>query len=343
MPQTTTDQQPMSYGQALGRGLVSAATDNDDVGPGVRTVAVAFMANLVVALAKYAGFLLVQSSALLAEAFHSTATTANQALLLRGRLVGDRAEDAQHPFGYGRARYFWAFVVAIVMFGIGSTLSIGRGVLALLGPGEGIGTAWIPLAALTVGLLSDGSSFLVAFRQTRRERGDHGYFEHLRRSKDPEVMMVFMEDFAALIGLAFAYTGVILTLITGNHVYDAVASICIGLLLAAVAFFLAREMRSLLLGESALPEHQEQLVDALGSHPAVDDVVYVRTLHLGPEDLLVEAKAEFRDELHAGQVADAIDEVEAEMRNRLDIVRLVAIEPDRGEPDTDRPAYQLDR
>lgn len=345
----TSESDIPSWPSALLHGLLSAARRTfrrreDDVDGSIRTVAVAFLSNFVVMVAKYIGFLLSGSSALLAESVHSTAVTINQALLLRGTLTAMRPATRQHPFGFGRARYFWAFVVAVVIFGIGSVISIGRGILALGGEGETIAHPIIPFAGLTVGLVMDGSSFLVARRQMSEEKGRLSYWQFIRRSHNPEVPVVLLEDTAALIGLFFAYLGVGLAVVTGNSLYDALASIMIGILLAVVAFILAREMSSLLIGESGSPEQQERLEQLFGGHDDVESVRYVRTVYLGPGDMLVEAKAVFRDSLDFLGVARAIDEMEQAARDEVEDVRLVAIEPDVPESrDEEVPPYAADR
>lgn len=327
-----TASQTEAIPKAMVRGWRSALRQiggrDDQVDGTIRTVSVAFLANLVVAIAKYIGFFLSGSSAVLAESLHSTAVTVNQGLMMHGRLRSERPETTKHPFGFGPERYFWAFVVPIMMFGIGAVVSIGRGVLALGGQIEGMINPIIPLAALTVGLLMDGWSFLVAAHQTRQDKGDLSYRQYVERSRDPEIPVVLLEDSAAMVGLLFAYLGVGLTVLTGNHVYDAIASLLIGLLLAVVAFILAREMKSLVIGESALPEKRREIESAITDHPRVREVVHVRSLHLGPEDLLVEAKVGLQRDLRYEEVAGVIDEIERDVRSRVPLTRIVAIEPD---------------
>lgn len=340
----STDRGIPTWSRALVGGALSAipGRHDDRYGGSIRTVAVAFFANLVVAVAKYGGFVLTGSSALIAEAIHSTAVTTNQGLMLRGRLTGRQPETPEHPFGFGRVRYFWAFMVSVVMFGIGAVLSIGRGVFSIVRGGEhGISIVWVPYAALTLGLLMDGASLLQARGEAQREKGELSYREFVQRSKNPEVPVVFMEDAAAMIGLLFAYAGVTLTLVTGNHLWDGLASILIGALLAVVASFLGREMKSLILGESALPEEEQQIREVLTSHDDVREVIYFRSLYLGPEDLLVEAKVAFDRDLRFPRLVEAINEIEAEIRHRLDHVRLISIEPDVAEgEDVEVPAYK---
>lgn len=219
-------------------------------------------------------------------------------------------------------------------------LSIGRGVLALTGGGEEAIDPIVPLAALTVGLLMDGWSFLVGLRQSRTEKGAASYWRYIQDSKNPEVPVVLLEDSAALVGLLFAYLGVGLAALTGNAVYDATASILIGLLLATISLVLARKMKSLLIGEAATPQEEERIRTALAGHPR--DVVYFRSLYIGPDDLLVEAKVVLRRDLLLPAVADAIEEMEREIRRQVPTARVVAIEPgaDPGEDDDDLPGYR---
>lgn len=318
--------------------------DRGGIDGSVRTVATAFLANLVVAVVKYAAFFLSGSSALMAEAVHSTADTINQGLLLHGRLASRHEETPQHPFGYGQVRYFWAFVAAVVMFAIGSVVSIGHGVLALgSGGGHEITRPYIPLGGLTVGLLMDGWSFVTARRQAKRDKGERSYLGYVNRSRDPEVPVVLLEDSAALAGLLFAYVGVALAILTGDELWDALASIAIGLVLAVVAFVLAREMRSLLIGESAVPEVEDAIREILSGHPGVRGIVAFRTMHLGPADVLVQAKLCFDDGLRTPDLVRAIDELEDAVRDRVDTVRLVSLEPDvPQEGDVEVPAFERD-
>ncbi len=343
-PATSVPSWPRALGQGIAGGVrFTLGRGGEDVDGSVRTVSIAFIGNLIVALAKYAGFFVVHSSALLAESVHSTAVTINQGLMLRGHLTARYPATREHQFGFGQARYFWAFVVSVVIFGIGAVISIGRGALALAGPAHGIERPAIPLAALTVGLIMDGWSFVVAVKQSRAEKGSLSYRQYVARSKNPEVPVVLLEDTAALIGLLFAYAGITLAVITGNAVYDAVASILIGLLLASISFTLAREMRSLLIGESATAEEEDEIRAVLTGHGHTRGVVYFRTLYLGPTDLLVEAKVAFDRDLRFSEIATAIDEMESGIRARAGNARVVTIEPGVAEPgDVDTPSYQQD-
>ncbi|HET7371360.1 MAG TPA: cation diffusion facilitator family transporter [Gammaproteobacteria bacterium] len=345
-PKRTAEGEPIpSWPRALIGGAISAIPGTEEKHDGsIQTVAVAFISNLVVAIAKYAGFFAVQSSALLAEAIHSTAVTINQGLMLRGRLTARMGETPEHSFGFGRERYFWGFMVSVVMFGIGAVLSIGRGVLALAsGEHQDIGTIWIPYATLTVGLLMDGTSLLQGLRQSRREKGDLSYKEYLKRSKNPEVPVVIFEDTAAMFGLFFAYSGISLTIILGNPLFDALASICVGMVLAVVSSILAVKMKGLLIGESALPEEIDFIRSTLDKHEHVREIVYVRSLYLAPDDLLVETKISMDPELGFRDVATTIDELERQIRRKLKHARLISIEPDvPQEGDVEVPGFEKD-
>ncbi|HET7588376.1 MAG TPA: cation diffusion facilitator family transporter [Gammaproteobacteria bacterium] len=345
-PRRTAEGEPIpSWPRALVGGAISAIPGTEEKYDGsIQTVAVAFTSNLTVAIAKYAGFFLVQSSALLAEAIHSTAVTINQGLMLRGRLTARQAETPEHSFGFGRERYFWGFMVSVVMFGIGAVLSIGRGVLALASEEHHqIGMIWVPYAGLTVGLIMDGLSLLQGLRQSRRDKGELSYKEYIKRSKNPEVPVVIMEDTAAMVGLFFAYTGISLALVTGNRIYDALASILIGCVLAVVASILARKMKGLLIGESALPEETDTIRKTLEGHDSVREIVYIRSLYLSPEDLLVETKVRMDRELQFAAIVKAIDAMEKSIRSQIKHARLISIEPDiPQEGDVEVPGFARD-
>lgn len=342
----TAEGEPIpSWPRAFFGGAISAIPGTEEKYDGnIQTVAVAFTSNLVVAIAKYAGFFAVQSSALLAEAIHSTAVTINQGLMLRGRLTARQAETPEHSFGFGRERYFWGFMVSVVMFGIGAVLSIGRGVLALArGEHHDITVIWVPYLSLTIGLLMDGMSFLQGLRQARRDKGDLSYADYLKRAKNPEVPVVVFEDSAAMCGLFFAYSGISLTIILDNPIFDALASICVGIVLAIVSSILAIKMKGLLIGESALPEEVDFIRGTLENHAHVREIVYVRSLYLAPDDLLVETKISMDPALGFPDVAATIDELEKAIRAKLKHARLISIEPDipqRG--DVEVPGFERD-
>lgn len=319
--------------QDPGRDRTRPATDGSGL-----TVALALAANIGITAAKLAGFLVTGSSSLLAETLHSTADSANQSLLVYGRRRARRREDPSHPFGYARERYFWALVVAFLMFGVGSVGSLLRAWSGVVDPQPLRHPGWA-IGILLVALALDGSSWINAVRQAGRRR-QRGWWAYVRDSRSPEIPMVLLEDTAAVIGLAVAFAAVGATMVTGNGLWDALGSGVIGLLLAVVAGVLSREMKSLLIGEPARPEEEARIHAALLDQPGIRELISLRTLYLGPEDLLVDAKVRVADELDGRQVALAIDGAERRIRARVPNVRLIAVEPDiRRDDDPDLPDW----
>jgi cation diffusion facilitator family transporter len=264
---------------------------------------------------------------MLAETVHSLADTGNQALLLLGSARAGRAANPEHPFGYGRERYFWSFVVALVLFSMGSLFAIYEGVEKLWHPHELVAPHWA-IGVLLVAIGLEAWSFRTAFREAKPVRGGESLWRFIRHTKSPELPVVLLEDTGALIGLLFALLGVGLAMGTGDPRFDALGSIAIGLLLAAIAFVLAAEMKSLLIGESAAPVVQQRIRSAIETAPPVARLIHLRTLHLGPDELLVGAKIEFTRSLDLGGLARAIDEVEAAIRAAVAEARVIYIEPD---------------
>lgn len=250
----------------------------------------ALAANLAVAASKLVGFLLTGSSAMLAEAGHSLADTANQGLLLFGQKVASEAPSGQHPFGRGRERYFWAFVVGLVLFGLGGVAAITEGLLRLRNPHDELGNIWIAVALLLVAAVAEGLSLRTGMAEARPLKGDLDWLTYLRRTKDPDTTVVIVEDTGALVGLLLALSGLVATQLTGDPRWDAGATVAIGLLLCGLAAFLTREMHSLLVGEPATPELRTRLLDAALAVPGVTEIVELRTEYLGPDDLLVCAR-----------------------------------------------------
>lgn len=292
-------------------------------------------------VAKLLAFLVTGSSSILAETFHSGAETANQGLLLWGRhRAGRLTEEPHHPFGYSRERYFWPFIVSVLMFGVGSVGSLFEGIDKLRNPEPIVSAGWA-FGILAVALVLDGASWVNAVRQARaQKRGS--YWRFVRESRSPEVPMILLEDSAAVVGVAFAFVGVGLAVWTGDSTYDAIGSFAIGGLLAVVAWVLAREMKSLLIGESALPEEAMTIRQAIRGQEEVRDIVYLRTLYLGPDDLMIEAKVTVVDEVSANEFAAAIDAIEDRIRAALPHVGVIAIEPEiPRRHDPDRPAWKL--
>lgn len=298
---------------------------------GTRAVIAAAIANGLIGVAKLVGFFFTGASSLLAEAVHSAADTGNQLLLLFGAWRGRKQATRQHPFGYGRERYFWAFVVAVVLFFVGSLFALYEGIEKLRHP-EPLDAPIVAVLILLVSAALEGWSFRTALKEAREIQGERSWLGFLRHTKSAELPVVMMEDAGALVGLFIALCGVGLATATGDARYDAAASIAIGVLLGVIALFLAFEMHSLLIGEGAGPEVERRIVVTAEAHPSVVRVLHLRTLHLSPEDLLLAAKLEFRADLTFAELTARIDEVEALIRNELPVARLIYIEPDTARP-----------
>jgi cation diffusion facilitator family transporter len=297
-----------------------------------RAIVAAFLANLGIAAAKLVAFLVTGAASMLAESVHSLADTGNQALLLLGARRARLAPTAEHPFGFARERYFWGFVVALVLFSMGAVFAVAEGVEKLLHPHELSAPGWA-LAVLAIAIVLESISLRTAIHEARAVRGDDGWWEFIRHSKQPELPVVLLEDVGALIGLVFAAFGVGLALATHDPRWDALGSVAIGLLLGGIAVVLAIEMKSLLIGESASPATVEVIRRALGSQRGVTHVIHLRTVHLGPDDLLVAAKVAFEPELSLQTVADTVNDIERKLRAEVPMARLVFIEPDVYRPE----------
>lgn len=300
-------------------------------GGGSRAIVAAFLANMGIAVAKFIGFIVTGSSSMLAESIHSVADSGNQALLVLGNKRAARERDAEHPFGHGRERYFWAFVVALVLFTLGAVFSLYEGIHKLQHP-ELLESAQWAIGILLVAIALEAFSFRTAIHESNLIRGRQGWATFIRRSRAPELPVVLLEDFGALIGLTLALLGVGLTVLTDDPMWDAIGTICIGTLLAVIAVVLAVEMKSLLMGETATVEDEAKILDAIGSAPAVVGVIYVRTQHLGPDDILVGAKLDLDHALSVAGIADAIDDVERRIREAVPTATTIFIEPDITRP-----------
>jgi cation diffusion facilitator family transporter len=293
-----------------------------------KAILAAFFANLGIALGKFVGFLLTGAASMLAESIHSLADTGNQGLLLLGSKRARRLPDDRHPFGYGSERYFWAFVVALVLFSLGSLFAIYEGIGKLQHPHE-LESPLIAVGILGLAILLEGFSLRTAVVEAQHEkRKDESYWTFIRRTKTPELPVVLLEDVGALCGLALALTGVGLAELTGNARWDALGSIAIGGLLGAIAIILATEMKSLLVGEAADPEVVALLRTAILEGPEVSQLIHLRTLQLGPDDLLVAGKVDLAGGLGETDAASAIDRVEVRMRSQVPMARLIFLEPD---------------
>lgn len=293
----------------------------------MRAVIAALSANLGIAATKFIAFVITGSASLLAESVHSVADSANQVLLLVGRIRSRREETVEHPFGFGAERYVYAFVVAVVLFVVGAIFSLYEGVSRIRHPEHVVSPA-VAFVVLGVAIALEAFSFRTAIKESGRSRGAATWRAFIRHSKAPELPAVLLEDFAALIGLGFALGAVILTTLTGNGRWDGVGSLVIGLLLGCVAAVLAVEMKSLLVGESATLETQRSIVAAIDGTAGIERVIHLRTLHVGPESLLVAAKVAVARAATAEGIASAIDEAERRVRAAVPIAGLIFLEPD---------------
>ncbi|GAA5195113.1 cation diffusion facilitator family transporter [Rugosimonospora acidiphila] len=295
---------------------------------GAKAIVAALGANLGIALTKFLAFALSGSSSMLAEAIHSVADSCNQLLLLIGGNRSRREATPRHPFGYGRERYIYAFIVSVVLFTVGGLFAIYEGVHKVQHPEAITGWQWLPVAVLVVAAGMEGFSFRTAMHEINQIRNGASWWQFIRHARAPELPVVFLEDSAALVGLVLALLGVALTLATGDGVWDGLGTLGIGALLVVVAAILATETKSLLIGESATSEQEAAIEAALVGTDQVERVIHMRTLHLGPEELLVAAKISVARETSAGAVASAIDAAEERIRTAVPIARVIYLEPD---------------
>ena len=292
-----------------------------------KAIVAALAANLGIAATKFVAYLLTHSSSMLAESVHSLADSGNQLLLLLGARRASREADETHPFGYGRDRYLYAFLVSIVLFSLGGLFALYEAWHKWQDPHPISSWHWVPVAVLVASLVMEGLSLRTARREASPARGKQSWWRFIRTTKSPELPVVLLEDSGALVGLVLALGGVGLTLVTDDGRWDAAGTAGIGLLLVTIAVVLAVETQSLLLGEAAAPE-QVATIRASLVGPGVPSVIHLRTMHLGPEELLVAAKIEVDARETAAQIADAIDEAEARVRAAVPIARLIYLEPD---------------
>jgi cation diffusion facilitator family transporter len=296
-------------------------------GGGTRAIIAALLANAGIAVAKFVGYLITGSSSMLAESVHSVADTSNQGLLLLGGNRAKRAATTEHPFGYGRDRYFYSFVVALLLFSLGSVFAMYEGIHKLEEP-EPLTSPLVAVAILVVAIVLEGFSFRTAIVESRPLKGAGTWWQFIRQSKVPELPVVLLEDFGALIGLVLALLGVGLTVVTDNPVFDALGTISIGILLGVIAIILIIEMKSLLIGEGATRPVLDKIVTELQDGSDVERVIHIRTQYLGPEELLVAAKIAMTPGLPLEGVARAIDEAEVRVRAAVPDARIIYLEPD---------------
>ena len=293
-----------------------------------RVVLAAMSGNAVITLAKAAAALWSGSVAMLAEAVHSLADTANQALLLLGAYLGKKSDPVRYPLGRATEVYFWAFVVAMMLFLLGGLFAVYEGVHKLLAPPAGPPALLLPLIVLGISTICEAASFAVAFRELKRQRGNRTLREALFAGKDPTVPIVLLEDTGALLGLTLALVAVVAAWLGGSHLPDALGSIAIGLLLCTIGFLLARDTKSLLIGEGATPENRRQALAAIAGTPGVLAVTQMLTYHLGPDTVLLALKVRFAPDLSVAEVERAVDDLEARVRAEVPIMKRIFVEPD---------------
>ncbi|MBN1174170.1 MAG: cation diffusion facilitator family transporter [Micromonosporaceae bacterium] len=285
-------------------------------------------ANLGIAATKFVAFGLTGSSAMLAESIHSVADSGNQVLLLVGGRRSKRQADREHPFGFGRERYIYAFIVSVVLFVVGGMFALYEAYHKISHPEAIESWHWVPLVVLCVSIGLEAFSFRTAIQETNKVRQRASWVRFIRRSRVPELPVVLLEDFAALIGLTFALLGVGLTLITGDGIWDGIGTAAIGLLLVGVAVVLAIEMKSLLVGESPTEEQLSAIERAILGGPEAERIIHMKAVHLGPEEVLVAVKVAVCSDETATSVACGIDAIETRIRDAVPIATMIYIEPD---------------
>lgn len=296
-------------------------------GGGKKAILAALTANLGIAIAKFIGAAITGSGSMLAEGVHSVADTGNQGLLLLGQKRAEQQADALHPFGYGRNRYFYSFVVALVLFSLGSMFSIYEGIHKVQHPEE-LTSPIIAVTILVIAIALETYSFITAMRESAPLRAGSSWWRFIRNSRNPELPVVLLEDTGALIGLAFALVAVLLTMVTGEPIWDGIGTLGIGVLLGVIAIVLIVEMKSLLIGEGATPDQDRKIRENLVDGSRIDRVIHLRTEYLGPDEMLVAAKVSIVPGLEIADIAQAIDDAEARVRAAVPLARVMYIEPD---------------
>lgn len=294
---------------------------------GNKAVVAALIGNSGIAIAKFVGFAITQSSALLAEAIHSVADAGNQALLLLGGKKAKKDADEEHQFGYGRERYFWSFVVALVLFALGSAFAVFEGISKIRHP-HAIDNLPVALGILGFAILLESWSFRTAVKEAIPLKGDLSWWQFIRRSRTPELPVVLLEDLGAQTGLIIAFIAITISQVFDAPIWDGIGTLSIGILLGIIAIILVIEMRSLLIGEGARPTEMAKILAAIDNSPGVQHLIHIRTQHLGPQELLVGAKITFDPALSVPELAAAIDRVEEAIRAEVPYARPMYIEPD---------------
>ena len=294
---------------------------------GNKAIVAAFAANLGIAITKFVAWAFSGSSSMLAEAVHSVADAGNQLLLLLGGRKAKKRADLEHPFGYGRERYVYAFVVSIILFSIGGVFSLYEGFDKLQHP-HPLENAWLPILVLTIAMVLEGYSLRTAIRESNHVRGKQSWVQFVRHAKAPELPVVLLEDVAALTGLAFAFVGAGLTIITNEPIWDAIGTLAIGALLVLVAIILGIETKSLLVGEGASRRDLDAIEAAILDGPETKRIIHLKTLYLGPDEILVGAKIAFDCEHRFADIAADINAVETRIRSAVPLARTIYLEPD---------------
>lgn len=301
-------------------------------GGSTKAIVAAMVANGGIAVAKFVAFLVTRSASMLAESIHSVADTSNQGLLLLGGARARRDATTVHQFGHGRERYFWSFVVALVLFSLGGLFAIYEGIEKIRHPHELSSIGWA-IGVLVLGIVLESWSFRTAIVASRPLKGDRSWGAFIRHARSPELPVVLLEDAGAMLGLVLALVGVLVATATGNAAWDGIGTLSIGILLVLIALVLAVEMKSLLIGEAATREHHLLLVGALSGAPGITRVIDLRTQHMGPDDLLVAGKVQLAADLTMVAATDVIGAAEDAMRRAVPAARMIYLEPDRYDPD----------
>jgi len=312
-----------------GRGRASAAGGGESSGG--KAVIAALASNIGIAVTKFVAFVITGSASMLAESVHSVADSGNQVLLLVGRSRARQQETEKHQFGFGAERYFYAFMVAVVFFIVGALFSVYQGVERITHPHQ-VTSPVVDFVVLGIAIVLESLSIRTAIIESNRARGTSGWLSFIRHAKAPELPAVLLEDSAALTGLVFALLGITLSAMTGNGRWDGAGSLAIGVLLGIVAVILAVEIKSLLIGESANKGAEQQIVTAIEAGPEIQGVIHLRTLHVGPDTLLVAAKIAVRPEDSAARIVAVIDAAERRIRAAVPIAKLIFLEPDLYRP-----------
>jgi cation diffusion facilitator family transporter len=292
-----------------------------------KAILAALAANAGIAVAKFVGFLITRSSSMLAESVHSVADTSNQALLLLGQRRARKEADQLHPFGYGRSRYFYSFVVALVLFSLGSLFALYEGYHKISHP-EPLKSPLVAIVILVVAIALESFSLRTAIVESRPLKGSGSWWRFIRTSRNPELPVVLLEDLGALIGLLFAFIGVGLTIVTDDAVWDGIGTVAIGVLLGVIAAILMVETHSLLIGEGATGAQDRAIREAIEQTAHVDRLIHIRTQYLGPEEMLVGAKVAVAPDIDLPAVAAVIDDAEARIRAAVPAARVIYLEPD---------------